>query len=82
MNTIKIRANRQVSIPKRVYDELGLKTGDFVEWGIHGEVLVLKPKRLIDADILAGIEDIQAGRFIGPFRTAYEATRALRHKAK
>jgi len=31
MPTVKIRTNRQVTVPKVIFDELGLKEGDFVD---------------------------------------------------
>jgi len=30
MAVVKIRTNRQITIPKRIFDELGLREGDFV----------------------------------------------------
>ena len=48
MNVVKIRTNRQVTVPKVIFDELGLKEGDFVEVSLNGENIVIKPKRLVD----------------------------------
>jgi AbrB family looped-hinge helix DNA binding protein len=46
----KLGQRRQVVIPKEICDELGLKEGDFVEvTSIEGKV-VIKPKRVVDAD--------------------------------
>ena len=50
MSIVKIRTNRQVSVPKVIFDELGLKEGDFVEVSRKGENIVIKPKRLVDVD--------------------------------
>ena len=48
MNVVKIRTNRQVTVPKVIFDELGLKEGDFVEVSRNGQNIVIKPKRLVD----------------------------------
>jgi AbrB family looped-hinge helix DNA binding protein len=46
----KIGQRRQVVIPKEIFDALGLKTGDFVEVTRVEQTVVIKPKKLIDAD--------------------------------
>lgn len=50
MRIVKIRTNRQVTVPKVIFDELGLKEGDFVEVSRKGENIVIKPKRLVDVE--------------------------------
>lgn len=48
---VKLTAQHQVTIPKRVCEELHLKGGDRLEIVITpGHKLLLKPKKLIDAD--------------------------------
>ena len=47
MPVVKIRTNRQVTVPKAIFDELGLKEGDFVEVSLEGVNIVIKPKRLV-----------------------------------
>jgi AbrB family looped-hinge helix DNA binding protein len=77
----KLGQRRQVVIPKEICDELGLQEGDFVEVTSTAGKVVIKPKKLIDADdvltpaqravIGKGLheaeEDIKAGRVYGPF---------------
>jgi AbrB family looped-hinge helix DNA binding protein len=50
MPTVKIRTNRQVTVPKVIFDDLGLKEGDFVDVNRHGSDIVIRPKRLVDLD--------------------------------
>ena len=50
MAIVKIRTNRQVTVPKVIFDELGLKEGDFVEVSLQGTDIVIKPKRLVDVE--------------------------------
>jgi AbrB family looped-hinge helix DNA binding protein len=46
----KLGQRRQVVIPKKICEELGLQEGDFVEvTSIEGQVII-KPKKLVDAD--------------------------------
>lgn len=46
----KLGQRRQVVIPKEICEELGLQEGDFVEvTSIEGQVII-KPKKLVDAD--------------------------------
>jgi AbrB family looped-hinge helix DNA binding protein len=46
----KIGQRRQVVIPKEIFDALGLQTGDFVEVQKVKGTVVIKPKKLVDAD--------------------------------
>ena len=50
MSTVKIRTNRQVTVPKVIFDDLGLKEGDYVDVSLQGSVIVIRPKRLVDLD--------------------------------
>ena len=92
----KIGQRRQVVIPKEIFDALGLQTGDFVEVTQVKRTVVIKPKKIVDADevltpeqkaqidarLAEAEEDIKHGRVLGPFDTAKEAIRALRAKAR
>jgi AbrB family looped-hinge helix DNA binding protein len=58
MPIVKIRMNRQVTIPKEVFDDLGLREGDFVEVLRSEDHILVKPKRLVDPDeVLTREED-------------------------
>jgi len=46
----KLGQRRQGVIPKAICDKLGLKEGDFVEISIIEGKVVIKPKRVVDAD--------------------------------
>ncbi len=88
----KLGQRRQVVIPKEMCEELGLHIGDFVEVQRIKGTVVIKPKKLVDADevltptqkavidarLAEGLEDIKQGRVLGPFDTAKKATHALR----
>mgnify|MGYP001608967537 CR=1 FL=1 len=87
----KIGQRRQVVIPKEIFDALGLQIGDFVEVKQVKGTVVIKPKKLVDADevltpeqravIDAGLaeaeEDIRAGRVSGPFHRIDKLKRHL-----
>ena len=58
MPVVKIRTNRQVTIPKQVFDELGLQEGDYVEVTRTDDMVVIKQKKLVDPDdILSPAEE-------------------------
>ena len=46
----KIGQRRQVVIPKEICEDLGLETGDFVEVTQVNRTVVIKPKKIVDAD--------------------------------
>lgn len=47
MAIVKVRSRRQVTIPKEIFDRLGLHEGDFVEVTCSKDKIVLEP---IDPD--------------------------------
>ena len=51
MDTVKLGVSRQVVIPKKIHDRLGLSAGDFLEVRLEGNRIVLTPKALIDKSI-------------------------------
>jgi AbrB family looped-hinge helix DNA binding protein len=86
MAAVKLGVSRQVVIPKKLFDELKLRPGDYLEVELRGERLVLTPKVLVDKALerrlAEGLEDLERGRTLGPFESAKGAMRALRERAK
>jgi antitoxin MazE len=85
MPTVKLGASRQIVIPKKLYDDLGLAAGDYLEVEIYeGRQLLVTPKELVDKHpeidkrLAEAEEDLKAGRVRGPFKSAHEAVKALR----
>ncbi len=69
----RIGQRRQVVIPKRVFEALKLRAGDFVEVSAEGGRLQMRPKRLVDVgdatltaseavQVRRGEAEIKAGR--------------------
>jgi len=56
----RIGQRRQVVIPKRVFDALKLRTGDFVDVSAEGGRLQMRPKRLVDL----GDDSLSAGEAV------------------
>lgn len=79
---VKIKEKYQVTLPASIRQRAGLTVGDFLEAEVHGKKITLTPKRVVDRDLALALEDFKQGRFIGPFRTAKVAVRALRRAAK
>ena len=89
----KIGQRRQVVIPKDICEDLGLVAGDYVEVQQVKNTVVIKPKKVVDANevltpaqkasidarLAEGMEDIRQGRVHGPF-TSVEALRASLHE--
>jgi AbrB family looped-hinge helix DNA binding protein len=79
----KLGQRRQVVIPKDICDELGLQEGDFVEVTSTEGKVIIKPKKVVDADevltpaqravidkrLAEAEEDVKARRVSGPFAT-------------
>ena len=82
MAAVKVGVSRQVAIPKKLHDELGLSPGDYLEIELRGGKLILTPKQLIDKRLELAEDDVRHGRVLGPFTTAKQAMRALRKKPR
>lgn len=51
LSAVKIGASRQVIIPKKVYEELGLAAGDYLDVRVQDGSLLMSPKTLVDKPI-------------------------------
>ena len=78
MPIVKIGVSRQVVIPKKLYERLGLVPGDYLEVELEDDRLVLTPKMLVEKRLAEGLKDVKQGRVVGPFRTARSAMKALK----
>jgi AbrB family looped-hinge helix DNA binding protein len=79
---VKVKEKFQVTLPASVRRKVKVAVGDLLEAQVRGRTITLTPKMTIDRDIDLSLEDFKRGRFIGPFRTAKAAIRALRRAAK
>jgi AbrB family looped-hinge helix DNA binding protein len=82
MPVVKIRTNRQVTIPKTIFETLGLREGDFIEVTLKKDQILLEPKRLMDfADTLTPEEErvVEQG-FKQLKRGDYVTWEALKHE--
>lgn len=76
-SVVKIGTSRQVIIPKKIHDRLGLKAGDYLEVQLQDDKLVLTPKALVEKRLAEALDDVKHGRVHGPFRSAKEMLRSL-----
>jgi AbrB family looped-hinge helix DNA binding protein len=82
MSAVKIGVSRQVAIPKKLHDQLGLVPGDYLEIEVRDNRLILTPKTLIDRRLAEGLDDLKHGRTSGPFSSASALIRSLHREAK
>jgi AbrB family looped-hinge helix DNA binding protein len=81
-SVVKIGISRQVIIPKKIHDRLGLEPGDYLEVELQDHKVILTPKALVEKRLAEALEDVKRGRVHGPFRSADEMLRSLRHVRK
>ena len=79
---VKVGASRQVIIPKKIHDRLGLEPGDYLEVELQEDKVVLTPKALVEKRLAESLEDVKHGRIHGPFRSAKEMLRSLHRAGK
>ena len=53
---IMLRAKRQITLPKELCEELGIKPGDVLEATVEGSTLTVRPKKVA---ALKALEEIQ-----------------------
>ncbi len=90
MPVSKLGQRRQVVIPKEIWEDLGLEVGGFVEVERVEGTVVIKPKRLVDAeDILTpkeeaivrrGEEQIRRGEYVTLEKLEHEMERTSRKR--
>jgi AbrB family looped-hinge helix DNA binding protein len=78
--------SRQVVIPKKIHDKLGLAPGDYLEVEVQRGKVVMTPKALVDKQLekrlAESFEDFRKGRTYGPFASAKETIAALHASSK
>lgn len=81
---VKLGTSRQVVIPKRLHDRLGLAPGDFLAVEVKEGSVVFTPKKLVDKHIekrlAEALDDVRHGHIHGPYETAGELMKALRSR--
>lgn len=89
MPVVKVGRSRQMTIPKKIFEEMGLEAGDYLEVEQEDDRIVLYPKKLVDKSelwywsregqkvIAKSLKEYEEGKVIGPFETAEEALEAL-----
>lgn len=75
---VKIGASRQVIIPKKIHDQLGLRAGDYLEVELSDDKLLITPKALVEKRLAEALTDVKHGRVHGPYRSARDMLRSLR----
>jgi AbrB family looped-hinge helix DNA binding protein len=75
---VRVKGKFQVTIPPSVRAELGLTVGDLLEAQVRNGKITLTPKSMVDRELALAMKEYREGRFIGPFKTAEAAIRALR----
>jgi AbrB family looped-hinge helix DNA binding protein len=94
MSDVKVRKG-QVTIPTRIRTRLGIADGDVLDMKVRSNCVVLTRKtideddeltpeqrKIIDAQLAEGLEDVKMGRVYGPFKTVAELERSMRAVAK
>jgi AbrB family looped-hinge helix DNA binding protein len=79
---VKVGVSRQVAIPKRIHDQLGLVPGDYLQVELKGDKVILTPQAMIEKRLAQGLDDIKKGRVHGPFESGAEMASSLRKFSK
>jgi AbrB family looped-hinge helix DNA binding protein len=87
MALTRVKPKFQVTIPEATRKAVGLKVGDFVDATPTRGGIFLRPKVVVDKlDLDKRFEESMAaykeGRYLGPFKTASAAVRALKQQAR
>lgn len=59
MPLVKITRSRQVTIPKKLFEELELEQGDYIEVIREGEQLILRPQDVVDRERAVAKDQLQ-----------------------
>ncbi len=75
---VKLGASRQIAIPKKIYDELNLSAGDYLEMEVNNSKIILTPKVFVAKGVIEGLSDIKNGKITGPFNDVDGLVKALK----
>src|SRR5260370_13484746 len=97
MSQVKV-GKGQVTIPTRIRSRLGIGDGDILDMSVRSNCVVLtrkspqfpddeveyssKQRRIIDAELGKGLEDVKMGRVYGPFKTAAELVASIKSELR
>lgn len=93
MAGVKVRKG-QITIPTRVRTRLGIAEGDVLDLKVRSngvvltrktvddDELTLQQRKIIDAELEKGLEDVRVGRVYGPFKSIAELETSMRAVAK
>jgi len=91
MELVKVKRNYQITIPQNLRRIIRLTVGDYVEVGIQGDTLVIRPVKVVHPDQeyfftkewqakeAEAEQDIAEGKVVGPFENARDALKALKN---
>ena len=93
--TVTVKSKTPLVVPPSVRRQAGLKIGQQIEFKVADGVISIRPKlpaaddeytpeqrRIVDAQLAAGLADVKAGRVRGPFSTHGEFIDSLHKEAK
>jgi len=93
--TVTVKNKTPLVVPPALRRQAGFKSGQEVEFKVSGGVISISPKlptaddeytpeqrRVVDAQLAEGLDDIKAGRVHGPFATHKEFIASLHKEAK
>ena len=88
MPLTKVKEKFQVTIPTEIRKTVGLTVGDILEASVKNNVIILKPKAVvdrhpeIDARLREALEDVKAGRVSKTFHSVEELIADLNSTSK
>lgn len=93
--TVTVKNKTPLVVPMAVRRKAGLRSGQEIEFKVTGGVINIIPKhppmddeytpeqrRVIDAQLAAGLDDIKQGRTFGPFESHQEMLEFLHGQVK
>ena len=77
MSLVKVKEKFQVTIPTTLRKAVRLSVGDLLEAEAKGNVIILKPKAVVDREAIGtaieeGLKDLKAGRTTPKFSSVDE----------
>jgi hypothetical protein len=93
--TVTAKNKTPLVVPPAVRREAGFKRGQEIEFKVSAGVISIRPKlptandeytseqrRMVDAQLAEGLDDVKAGRLRGPFSSHKEFIASLHKEAK
>lgn len=82
MSIVRVKTKGQITLPNSIREQVGLNVGDILEAKEEQGKIILTPQSVVDRRLAESFADFKAGRSYGPFNSAADMIKDMKHRVK